>query len=303
MKPIQADLLILFITICWGSSYLFMKIGLEAVSPFNLIALRFGLAFLLAAGLFYRQLRQIEWKTVKFAMLLGLFLFMVFTTLTVGLETTTASNAGFLVSLTVVFVPLFNALLFRKPIGKKLGFSILVAMSGIALLTVQLPFRITSGDLLCIAAAFFYAMHIIVTGHAAKQVNPLQLGILQIGFTALYGTLCIFLFDSPALPASAEGWVAILVLSVVCSALGFILQTVAQQYTSPARTGLIFSLEPVCAAIFGYLFMDEVMSLNGYIGAALVLAGVLVSAGIKQDRPASGSHEAVKAADLVEGRQ
>ena len=299
MKPIQADLLILFITVCWGSSYLFMKIGLEAVSPFNLIALRFGVAFLLAAGLFYRHLLKLNWKTIKFAMLLGLFLFMVFTTLTVGLETTTASNAGFLVSLTVVLVPLLNALLFRKPIGRKLASSIVIAMAGIALLTVELPFRITIGDLLCMATAFFYAMHIIVTGHAARQVNPLQLGILQIGFTALYGLAGVFLFESPALPASTEGWVAILFLSVVCSALGFILQTVAQQYTSPARTGLIFSLEPVCAAIFGYIFMNEVMSMNGYIGAALVLAGVFVSAGIRQEAPEAESQ--VKAEKLAEG--
>lgn len=79
------------------------------------------------------------------------------------------------------------------------------------------------------------------------------------------------------MPSTTEGWVAILALSIVCSALGFILQVIAQKYTTPTRTGLIFSLEPVFAALFGYLFISEVMGFTDYIGASLVIAGIVIS--------------------------
>jgi drug/metabolite transporter (DMT)-like permease len=267
----------MLVTLFWGSSYLFMKMGLESMGEFNLIALRFGFAFLLAAAIFYRRLRNSDLKTVKYASLLGLILFAVFISITFGLKTTTTSNAGFLVSLTVIFVPLISIFVFKRKIEPKLIISTLVAVTGIALLTIQLPFKITVGDLLCIATALFYAIHIIVVSFAAQEVDTLNLGIWQLGFAGLYGFIFSFIFETPSLPSTTQGWMAILVLSIFCSALGFVIQIVAQKYTSPARTGLIFSLEPVFAALFGYLFAHEILSLNGYIGAFLVLFSVILS--------------------------
>jgi drug/metabolite transporter (DMT)-like permease len=277
LKPLKADLLLILVTLFWGSSYLFMKMGLESLGEFNLIALRFGFAFLLASAIFFRRLRNSNLQTFKYASLLGFILFVVFIAITFGLKTTSTSNAGFLVSLTVIFVPLISIFVFKRKIESKLIISILLAMTGIALLTIQLPFKITLGDLLCIATALFYAIHIIVVSFAAQEVDTLNLGILQLGFAALYGLIFSFIFETPSLPDTANAWIAILVLSIFCSALGFIIQIVAQKYTSATRTGLIFSLEPVFAALFGYLFAHEILSINGYIGAFLVLFSVILS--------------------------
>ncbi|MFC7679840.1 DMT family transporter [Paenibacillus sp. GCM10028914] len=277
MKPLKADLLIFLVTIGWGSSYLFMKMGLGSLGEFNLIALRFGLAFIVAGALFHRRLRKVNLTTLRYAMLLGLLLFLTFTAITFGLKTTTTSNAGFLVSLTVVFVPLISSFIFKKKIENKLIISVILAMSGIAFLTIQLPFTFTIGDLLCMAAAFFYAIHIIVLGSAAQKVDTLNLGILQLGFAGFYGLIFSSIFETPVFPSTREGWIAILALSMVCSALGFILQAIAQKYTTPTRTGLIFSLEPVFAALFGFWFAQELMDTKQFIGAALVLLSVVVS--------------------------
>ncbi|PLT28650.1 DMT family transporter [Peribacillus deserti] len=277
MKPIRAELLLLVVTIFWGSSYLFMKMGLDSLGEFNLIALRFGIAFILAAVIFSRRLRHINLYVMKYSMLLGFILFLVFVTITFGLNTTTTSNAGFLVSLTVVFVPLINTLILKKKIEMKLTISIILAITGIALLTLHFPVAITPGDLLCIIGAFFYAIHIIVVGQLAQKADTLTLGILQLGFAGLFGFIFAFIFETPVIPNSTTSWVSILVLSIFCSAVGFILQVIAQKYTSPARTGLIFSLEPVFAALFGYLFAHEFMSISGYIGASLVLLSIIIS--------------------------
>ncbi|MFE9277271.1 DMT family transporter [Paenibacillus glucanolyticus] len=277
MKPLKADLMILFITICWGSSYLFMKMGLDTLGEFNLIALRFGLAFILAAAIFYPRLRQVNLRTIRYAMLLGSILFIMFTALTFGLKTTTTSNAGFLISLTVVFVPLIHTFLFKKKIEKKLIASILLALTGITLLTIQLPFTFKIGDLFCIAAALCYALHINVVSSAAQKVDTLSLGILQLGFTGLYAFVMSLILETPVLPSTTHGWIAILVLSMVCSALGFILQTIAQKYTTATRTGLVFSLEPVFAAMFGFWFAHEIMNSVQYFGAALVFLSVVIA--------------------------
>lgn len=277
MKPLKADLMILFITICWGSSYLFMKMGLDSLGEFNLIALRFGLAFILAGVIFLPRLRQVNVKTIQYAMLLGFILFIMFTALTFGLKTTTTSNAGFLVSLTVVFVPLLHTFLFRKKIENKVVVSIVLALTGIALLTIKLPFTFKIGDLFCIAAALCYALHINMVSTAAQKVDTLSLGILQLGFTGLYAFVSSLLFEAPVWPSTTNSWMAVLVLSVVCTAVGFIVQTIAQKYTTATRTGLVFSLEPVFAALVGFWFAHEVLNSNQYLGAALVFLSVVIS--------------------------
>lgn len=277
MKPLKADLMILFITICWGSSYLFMKVGLDSLGEFNLIALRFGLAFILAGVIFFPRLRQVNVKTIRYAMLLGFILFIMFTALTFGLKTTTTSNAGFLVSLTVVFVPLLHTFLFKKKIENKVIVSILLALTGIALLTIQLPFTFKIGDLFCIAAALCYALHINMVSTAAQKVDTLSLGILQLGVTGLYAYISSLLFETPVWPSTTHSWIAVLVLSVVCTAVGFIFQTIAQKYTTATRTGLVFSLEPVFAALVGFWFAHEIMNSNQYWGAVLVFLSVVLS--------------------------
>ncbi|MFD1927908.1 DMT family transporter [Sporosarcina siberiensis] len=277
MKPYKADLLLVIVTLCWGSSYLFMKMGLDSISEFNLIALRFGFAFILAGAIFYRRLLKMNLQTLKYSMLLGFILFVVFTAITFGLKTTTTSNMGFLISLTVIFVPLINTVVFKQRLERKLLVSILLAIVGISFLTLKFPFEITMGDLLCIFAAFSYAIHIIVAGFVTKKVDTLSLGITQLGFAALFGLIFSFIFETPAFPNSTESWIAILVLSIFCSGVGFILQIVAQKYTTPVRTGLIFTLEPVFAAILGVIFLQEVISSTGYIGAVLLLLSIVLS--------------------------
>lgn len=153
----------------------------------------------------------------------------------------------------------------------------MLAISGIGLLTLNSSLHVQPGDLLCILSAVFYAVQILVTGKAVKTCDSLNIGILQLGFAGGYALVLSAVFETPSLPSSMPGWIAILALGILCSACGFILQPVAQKYTTPTRTGLIFSLEPVFAAFFGFWFAGEQLSMQGYTGAALVLLGIVAS--------------------------
>ncbi|WP_333859498.1 DMT family transporter [Clostridium sp.] len=279
----KADLIIALITIAWGSSYLFMKMGLDSIDVFNLVALRFGIAFLLTAPIFYKKLCNIDKKTLLYGGILGAALFCVLSTLMFGLKTTSASSAGFLAGTTVIFVPLLQIIIHGKKPTLPITAGVFLTIIGIGLLTIDITFQLDKKSLLCVLAAFIYAGQILLTSYFSKMVDPLALGVLQLGFAGIFGLLFSFIFEQPRLPANSVEWLAVLSLSVVCSAFGFILQPVAQKYTTPERTGILFSLEPVFSAIFGFIFLHEVLKVQGYLGAILVFSGVIIS-GINKKR-------------------
>ncbi|MGX9136397.1 DMT family transporter [Rummeliibacillus sp. JY-2-4R] len=273
----KANFIMLIVTMFWGSSYLFMKMGLESIQGFNLVALRFGIAFILAGIAFYKRFIHINFQIIKYGFILGTILFFAISVVTIGVESTSTSNAGFLFSLTVVFVPLLLALFFRKRPEKKTVIGVSFSIVGIALLTLNHGLQISSGDTLIILGALLYAVYTIITDKLTKNSDSILLGILQLGFTGAWGLVFSFIFETPHLPDTAHSWVSILALGIFCSAFGFIGQTVAQQYTTPTHTGLIFSLEPVFAALFAFMFAGEVLEAKGYLGSILVLIGILVA--------------------------
>ena len=276
-KQVTADLMMFVVTICWGSSYLFTKIGLDSLGVYNLIFLRFGIAFILAALIFHKRILKADFKTIKYSFMLGSILFFAFVFLNTGIQSTSVSNTGFLVSLSVVFVPIISAFFLKQKVEKRLMIGVFSALVGIGLLTLNSQLQLSLGDILCIICALFYSVHIIVTGKVTKNVDSISLGVWQLGFCGAWGLLFTLLFETPQLPQNTNVWSSILALSILCSALGFIVQTIAQQYTTATHAGLIFSLEPIFAAGFAFVFIGETLSIRGYIGASIVLLGILIA--------------------------
>ncbi|MFB7641908.1 DMT family transporter [Peribacillus butanolivorans] len=274
---LKADLMLLMITFFWGASILLTKIGLDYIQEYNLISLRFIIAFLLSGIVFYKHLIKIDFKTVKYAFILASILFIVYVFATFGTKYTSVSNAGFLMSLTVIFIPVLSSIFLKQRPEKKVVLGIVLAIVGIGLLTLNNQLKIGYGDILCILCALFYAVHIIVTGTMTKHVNSITLGVLQLGFVGLFSIIFSMFMETPKLPDTSESWFSILALSIFCTAVAFIVQITAQQYTSPTHTGLIFSLEPVFSAGFAFFFTGETLTFKGYLGATFLLLSVLIA--------------------------
>lgn len=277
MTQKQANLILATVSMGWGTSYIFMKLSVDTISPFTIIALRFGIAFIVMMAIFYKKIIRVDAKTLKYSAVIGALLSSIFIALLYGLKNTTASTAGFLTSTTVILVPILQAFITHKLPNKKIILGVIIVSIGLALLTIEDDFTFALGSLFCLVAAFVYAVHIIVTNHLVRKVDALQLGIYQLGFASLYATIGTFLFETPVLPHKAIYWLAILGLALISSAYGFVMQPIAQKYTTPESTGFLFSLEPLFSAIFAFIFLHENMRLQGYFGALFILAGVFIA--------------------------
>ncbi|WP_431029966.1 DMT family transporter [Lysinibacillus sp. LZ02] len=273
----KANLLMVIVTMFWGLSYTFMTMGLETLDTYNIVALRCSIAFVVAGLIFYKKMRNVNIQTLGYAGIQGFLLFTVFALSLFGLQTTTASNAGFILSLTVVLVPIFSSFLERKLPSRAVTIAIIITMFGISVLTLKDSLSFKQGDVLIAIAAVAYAIYLILNSKFTKSVDSISYGTYQLGFAGLFGLILTFLYESPTLPSTSTSWIAILGLGVICTAFCFIAQSVAQQYTSPTHTGLIFSLEPIFAAVFAMIFIGEVLTLQLFIGGALILCGTLIA--------------------------
>ncbi|WP_145950070.1 DMT family transporter [Paenibacillus sp. Y412MC10] len=277
MTQKQANLLLATVSIAWGLSYVFMKFGIDSIPPGTIVALRCGIAFLVTVLMFGKKMMKVSIQLLKYASISGALLGGIFAMLLYGVLNTSATTAGFMTSTTVVMVPLIQACHQRKFPAQNIIFGVVFISIGLALMTIQDGLTFDVGAIYCLVAALLYAIHIIVTNRFVKKVDPLQLGIYQLGFAAVYATLFTFLFEVPVLPNSSFHWFAILGLALICSAYGFVMQSVAQKYTTAESVGFLFSLEPIFSAIFAFIFLKEMVGFNSYIGALLIIIGVFVA--------------------------
>jgi drug/metabolite transporter (DMT)-like permease len=209
--------------------------------------------------------------------LAGIFLFGGYVLQTAGLKFTSASKAGFITGLYVPLVPIIGGLAYQKLPQMSELIGVVIAVAGTILLTVQKDILdIGRGDLLVAGCAAAFACHIVILGRFAPKSNLGLLTVAQIATGALLGAATFWWVEPVRLAWSTNVWVALAVTSLLATALAFSIQTWAQRWSSPTRTALIFSLEPVFAWLTSYLVAGEVLSQRGMAGAALILAGILI---------------------------
>ena len=281
-KQVKADLILVLVTMCWGVSYYLMDISLAELDPFTLNAHRFLGAFVIAGIFSWKNVLTVNRTTLKYSLLVGVALVFVYMGATFGVKYTSLSNSGFLCALTVIFTPIINRLVFRKRAGAKLTLVVIMCFVGIALMTLKDDFSINTenlrGDILCLMCAVAYAVDLILTERAVshEEVDAYLLGVFQLGVTGILNFMLAFIFETPHFPETAGVWGSVIFLSVFCTGIAFVLQPVAQQYTTASHVGVIFTLEPVFAAIVALVFAHEVLSVKAYIGALLMLASIFV---------------------------
>ena len=280
-----AEAALVSIAAVWGLTFVMVQDAIELLPTMAFLGYRFAPAALLVALVFRRRLQGLSAAGWRAGLLMGVFLTAGYILQTLGLEETSASNAGFITGLFVVLTPLLGALFLRDRVPAVAWAAAGVSAVGLYLLSGASGELNLRGDGLVLLCAVAFAAHILVTARGVRDHDVGALLAVQLG---VCGLACLAI-AGPAgeleAPAGWTVWSALIVTSLVASALGFFVQTYAQQHAPPARTALILASEPAFAGLFGWLLADERLSLVSLSGAALILAAIVAVELVPRMRP------------------
>jgi drug/metabolite transporter (DMT)-like permease len=270
-----ALLALIAITAVWGVTFVQVKDAVAIYPLFAFLAVRFAIATAALAVPGAARLRGLGRRGFEAGTLLGLLLAGGYVLQTAGLERTTVSGTGFVTGMYVVFTPVLALVLFRTRIGR-------AAWGGVALSTVGLVLLAgvhgsAAGDLLVLAGAAVYSLQIVLMERSAPQFDALAFTLVEMA-AAGAGLLVVALaLGDLGVPRGWTVWGALLVTGIFASALGFLVQTWAQRHTSATRTALVFAMEPVWTALFGYTLAGDRLGAAGWGGSAAIMAGIVLA--------------------------
>lgn len=275
---LRADAALLGITAIWGSTFVLVKDALDRASPFVFLALRFALAGAVVTVLARGQLR--DRASVRRGLVLGVFVFVGFALQTFGLADTTPSRSAFITGLSVALVPFVAVFLFRRwpRVPSLLG----IALAVIGLYWLTLSGSAPSGgarlrgDLLTLGCAVAYAFHIAINERFAAISKIFAMVAVQLWVVSLLSAICIPFFGGKLVLDGVLVW-GVVFTGLFATALAILVQTWGQARTTAVRAALIFSLEPVFAAVYSVLLGREQLGAKEAVGGGLIVLGVAVA--------------------------
>ena len=283
VKKIQSTACLLLTSIIWGLAFVAQRAGLEYVSSFTFNGVRFALGAILLIPVTLLFERGADSKarkktTIRAGVIGGSVLFLAASLQQFGVEfTESAGKSGFITGLYVVIVPFLGIFLGRKAnIFVWLGAAL--ACAGLYLLSMRDGvLSIELGDIILLIGAVLWAVHILIVDHYAGGVSPILFSSIQFFTCSALSLICALLFEEISAVSILAGYVPILYAGCLSVGIAYTLQIFGQRHVEPAKAAIIFSLESLFAVLGGALLLGESMDAFGYIGCALIFAGIITS--------------------------
>jgi drug/metabolite transporter (DMT)-like permease len=271
-----ALLALIAVTAVWGVTFVQVKDAVALYPLFAFLAVRFAIATGVLALPAWTRVRSLGRDGAAGGVLLGFLLAAGYVLQTAGLERTTVSSTGFITGMYVVLTPLLALALFRARIGLGAWGGVVLATAGLAMLSGIHAGSVT-GDLLVLGGAAVYSLQIVLLERYAPRFDPLAFTLVEMA-AAFCGLLVVaVVLGDLSVPHGWTVWGALLVTGVFASALGYLVQAWAQRRTSAARTALVFTMEPVWTAFFGYTLSGDRLGAVGWGGCAAIMAGIVLA--------------------------
>lgn len=272
-KIIFTNFAMLTAAVIWGSTFIVIKDGLGDVHAVTMVCYRFGLAALLM-GMILVFLRKKPWQHLKEGVILGLLLFFAYTSQALALYYLLAVDGGFIAGLFVIFVPILSFICGREKLHW--NFMVAVILSGIGLWSVTGGVgNLGWGDFLMLLSAAIFAVHILYADSVVKKCDILVLNFQQFSVVALAGFFSILVFQLPFTVTSLDTVWWILYLALFGNVLAYLVQLGAQKIISPTVCAMVFSLEPVFAAIFAWTLGGEKIIMTDMVGGVLIIMAII----------------------------
>jgi len=274
---ILGPLLLVIVSILWGTSFPLIKIVVSRINAGEYVAFRFTLSVLFLLPYFIHSIFKKRSKIREAArpgLILGLLYFGGIFLQGLGTGYTSASNSGFITSLYIPIVYAIDVLQQRFNYNHKFTIALILSVIGMYLISGG-SYESRIGDLIVLAGAFFWALQVLAVDRFSKKYFSIDLVFFQYAVTAIAG---LVLFPASSFPESLISVFPILLyLAAVCSILVGVLQVLGQKYTSASQAVLIYALEPVSALLFSLLMLGEKLGIIESIGATLILISVIIS--------------------------
>jgi drug/metabolite transporter (DMT)-like permease len=262
------------VTAIWGWTFLVVQDAVSRMPVMDFLAVRFLLAALVMLVLRPACMKSITRQELKHGVLLGIVLGLGYITQTFGLQHTSAAVSGFITGMFVVLTPVMGWLLLRQTPRRITWLAVILATLGLALLSLH-DWRLGPGELLTLACALFFAVHIVGLGAWSPRHDTYRLTLLQlaaVGIIALLTTAP----GGVVLPPDSTAWLAVAITAVLATALAFLVQTWAQKLVSPTRAAVVMTMEPVFAGFFAVLIGGNVLTPRIVAGAVCIVAAMLL---------------------------
>ncbi len=271
---LKSDFILLLVALIWGSAFAAQRVAADHLGPFLFNALRFIVAVIVLLPLARFRLK-VERGILPWVGLAGIALFTASALQQAGMQYTTAGNAGFITGLYVVLVPLVMVVFLRQPVSRWTWLAAGIATIGALLLSTGGEIKLNPGDVLELAGAGAWAVHVLLVGWLARRTDVLSFVILQDLVSALLNVVFSLFTDISTLPGLLPAAWAVLYTGIFSIGIGYALQGIGQRHAPPADAAIILSLEAVFAALFGFLFLNERLLPIQLLGCLLILAAII----------------------------
>lgn len=276
----------------WGGTFVIIKSALDDISSMVFVTVRFGLASILFLPFAYNSLKILNSQRIKEGIILGILLYVGFATQTFGLQYTTATKSAFITGTFVIFTPIFQTLLEKRIPAIQNIVGIVFVISGIIFLTSksdsvfstlkEISESFNIGDFLTLICAVFYALYIVYLDMITEKHDAKSLTFMQLLTTGILSFFTIYLFSFSGIENikfifNENVITAILYTTIFATILTTLLQTKYQSFVTPTKASIIFSMEPIFAAVFAFIILHEKLSLFGFLGCVLIFCGILIS--------------------------
>jgi len=279
--------MLVLLCVIWGMTFPATRSALAVTDPLQFLALRFGLAIILTTPfMVIRWLRISKHEassreriipTFRRGVWIGIFLFLGFVLQTVGMRYTTASRAGFFTGLLVVMTPPLALLLRTSRMPGIAWLGIPVAVGGVYLMTDPGAGGLNVGDWLTIACALVFALQMIALEVVARTGRDTWTLTYAQMLTVGMGALVWCLIEGNGFRITTTGWLAVLYTGIFGGIIATWMQTRFQPMVPAGHAAIVFTAEPIFAALFAWVLLNESWSLRGLMGAALILAAMVIS--------------------------
>ena len=289
VRQLRGGAMLMLTALIWGTAFVAQSVGMDYLGPCAFTATRnfigrvallpvIALASRLRSGAQPEEAAPAPGKKALFGWGAACGLLLGGATLLqqAGMQTASAGKAGFLTALYIVIVPVLGIFLGRRP-GLKVWIGVVLALVGAYLLSVKGGAGIASGDLLVIASAVVFSLHILVIDSVPAGVDGVRLSCVQFLVAGVFALVLALFLESFTWRDILSAWVPLLYTGVVSSGVGYTLQILGQRTVNPTVASLILSLESVFAALAGWAILGQALSLRELFGCALVFVAVILA--------------------------